>query len=193
MKKIIGAIIALALASADSLQARWVTFINHSSDRLGLVTLNKPFKRAHVPSVSLTWLEPGEEMEYNTRGRLVGWYQRGMPVNYTVLGDYDRIIGFVEHAGEIKSLHGAPRERFFSNDNYNPLMIETKNPNSGAQDCRDCAENCYDRWGSVAHCSCLDWCWDKTQDMKWILNPGRSIDVIVASGAKLGLSELYYE
>lgn len=191
MKRVCVIFLMMALTCMGLAHAQWVTFINKTGNRLGLVMLDRPFKRSDVYDDELYWLRPGQQMDVNVHERLIGWYQRGLPVSYTVLRRNDKIVAFVEHAGEIKSLHGALRNVPISNSRGNSIIMETKNPNRGEQDCRDCVEDCYYRDGTVEFCSCLDWCWDRTQDMQWILNPGRRLEVLVASGTKIGLSDLY--
>jgi hypothetical protein len=191
MKRIVGLTIACLFVSCFSsvMYARLVTFVNKTDDKLGFITLNRPFTRADIPDVSLIYLRPNQEITLTPQGRIIGWYQRGMPARFTVLDQDDTIVAFIEHGGEIKSLHGQPKTIKLTNSKPYSLIAETKNPHQGEQDCAECAQNCYHRDGTTKWCACLNWCWDHTRDMSWYLHSGAHTQVTVGSGTKIGLFE----
>lgn len=180
-------VFGLVLACCGLMQAAPLTVINKTKGDIGFIALDKPFNRSDANRLSLRWLGRNQQTTFHTRERLLGWHRAGFNAGFTVIEEHDRIIAFVEHGGAIKTLHGAQRVIELSNPKYEPLTFETKNPQHGAQDCRDCAQDCYDVDRTVAYCDCLDWCWDRTKDMSWYLHPGDRINVDVGAGTKIGV------
>lgn len=188
MKKTVFKIVALLITTIISTSSthafyKTITLINRTGGPLSLKVLDKPLKRSDVPHLTFYKLDHYEEMTLSANNRVIGWFQPGEPTDYTILSYDDDAIVFIKHEGVIKTLHGQLRQFTLENPYDFSIIARTKNPHTGAIDCKDCLTSCR----SANYCPCLDGCHDRTEDMVWHLDPYEQRHVQVASGTKIGL------
>jgi hypothetical protein len=179
----------LSFSVAQGFRQRQITVINKTGENISIFSLNKPLYPEDVVENWLDRLTPGQRINHLLRGPILGWWQRGKGVNFTVVDRYDSTIVFIKNNGGIKTLHGALKAFDVSNTRSNDIILYTKNPNAGDEDCAYCADECYEDGGNLNYCDCLESCWDHTRDLSWRIEPGQTRTLRAAKGTRVGVVE----
>jgi hypothetical protein len=189
------------LLDAKAWKNHVIVCLNKTGANIGIITLDRPFKRSDVKAANLLTFGPDMQRLHFTRGRVLGWYQEGT-AEFGILDPDDSAIVFVKHKGKVKALHGSlkdskrmgnldfgVKEIDITNTRSNDVTVKTKNPNRGEIDCVECTKECYSEDETLDNCECLNYCWDHTRDLKWRLKSGQTLHALLAEGTQVGIFE----